>query len=271
MSVLPGNGVSKIWPPPKKPRLQKRGWYCWRKKSQTTTWDVWNPINSGIYYLSTGAGFQPSTGTHTSFGNFPVSLRAEGFRWSTSSGLFPPALRSTTLGMETKGLKASSMLPRRSRMAFGGRFFGPGSFTTQGRKGLPKAQESNKFLARNIGFGSDFIGIFCVYFCSVCLDRLQDVVALRMLIVHAMQKLESANLILSAANRALVPTQSGIVARTTSTTVDSWWLNPAALEVGSLSQFFDHGFYTSQIVSLISEPSTVVGPLQFLTWNSNNG
>ena len=36
--------------------------------------------------------------------------------------------------------------------------------------------------------------------------------------------LESANLILSAANRALVSVQSGIVARWTSTTADSWWL-----------------------------------------------
>ena len=35
--------------------------YCWWLKSQTTTWDVWNPINNGINYLSTGAGFQPST------------------------------------------------------------------------------------------------------------------------------------------------------------------------------------------------------------------
>ena len=34
--------------------------YCWRLKS-CTTWDVWNPINNGINYLSTGAGFQPST------------------------------------------------------------------------------------------------------------------------------------------------------------------------------------------------------------------
>ena len=36
-------------------------WYCWCLKSQTTTWDVWNPINNGINYLSTGARFQPST------------------------------------------------------------------------------------------------------------------------------------------------------------------------------------------------------------------
>ena len=36
-------------------------WYCWWLKSYTT-WDVWNPINNGINYLSTGAGFQPSTG-----------------------------------------------------------------------------------------------------------------------------------------------------------------------------------------------------------------
>ena len=35
--------------------------YCWWKKSQTTTWDVWNPVKNGINYLSTGAGFQPST------------------------------------------------------------------------------------------------------------------------------------------------------------------------------------------------------------------
>ena len=34
--------------------------YCWWLKS-CTTWDVWNPTNNGINYLSTGAGFQPST------------------------------------------------------------------------------------------------------------------------------------------------------------------------------------------------------------------
>ena len=43
-------------------RSQSRlvGSYCWWLKS-CTTWDVWNPINNGINYLSTGAGFQPST------------------------------------------------------------------------------------------------------------------------------------------------------------------------------------------------------------------
>ena len=37
--------------------------YCWWLKSQTTTWDVWNPINNGKNYLSLNwlAGFQPST------------------------------------------------------------------------------------------------------------------------------------------------------------------------------------------------------------------
>ena len=34
--------------------------YCWWLKS-CTAWDVWNPTNNGINYLSTGAGFQPST------------------------------------------------------------------------------------------------------------------------------------------------------------------------------------------------------------------
>ncbi len=30
--------------------LSKNGWYCWWLKSQTTTWDVWNPINNGKNY-----------------------------------------------------------------------------------------------------------------------------------------------------------------------------------------------------------------------------
>ena len=34
--------------------------YCWWLKS-CTTWDVWNPINNGIFSISTGAEFQPST------------------------------------------------------------------------------------------------------------------------------------------------------------------------------------------------------------------
>ena len=34
--------------------------YCWWKKSCTTS-RVWNPANIGINYLSTGAGFLPST------------------------------------------------------------------------------------------------------------------------------------------------------------------------------------------------------------------
>ena len=37
-------------------------WYCWWKKS-STTWDLWNLVNNGINYLSTGAGFLPSTVT----------------------------------------------------------------------------------------------------------------------------------------------------------------------------------------------------------------
>ena len=30
-------------------------WYCWWKKSQTTTWDVTNPVNNGIFTISTGS------------------------------------------------------------------------------------------------------------------------------------------------------------------------------------------------------------------------
>ena len=34
--------------------------YCWWKKS-CTTWDIWNPVNNGIFTISTGAGCLPST------------------------------------------------------------------------------------------------------------------------------------------------------------------------------------------------------------------
>ena len=37
-----------------------RGPYCWWLKSCTTS-DVWNPMNNGIFIISTGAGFLPST------------------------------------------------------------------------------------------------------------------------------------------------------------------------------------------------------------------
>ena len=44
--------------------VTRKSWrYCWWKKSQTTTWDVKNPANNRINYLSTGAGFIPSTVT----------------------------------------------------------------------------------------------------------------------------------------------------------------------------------------------------------------
>ena len=33
----------------------------WWKKSQTTTWHVWNPVNKDIFSISTGTGFLPST------------------------------------------------------------------------------------------------------------------------------------------------------------------------------------------------------------------
>ena len=42
----------------------------WWKKSQTTTWDVQNPISNGISYLSNGAGFLPSS-VFLLFGVFP--------------------------------------------------------------------------------------------------------------------------------------------------------------------------------------------------------
>ena len=40
--------------------IPKQKTYCWWKKS-CTTWDVQNPVNNGIFAISTGAGFLPST------------------------------------------------------------------------------------------------------------------------------------------------------------------------------------------------------------------
>ena len=53
--------VSFCWPLGQKIYSSfKHHWYCWWLKS-CTTWDVENPVNNRINYLSTGAGFQPST------------------------------------------------------------------------------------------------------------------------------------------------------------------------------------------------------------------
>ena len=35
--------------------------YCWRFTKSCTSWDVWNPVNDGIIFILSGAGFQPST------------------------------------------------------------------------------------------------------------------------------------------------------------------------------------------------------------------
>ena len=43
-----------------KPHYFWKHTYCWWKKSCTTL-DVWNPVNNGIFTISTGAGFFPST------------------------------------------------------------------------------------------------------------------------------------------------------------------------------------------------------------------
>ena len=50
--------------------------YCWWLKS-CTSYDGWNPINNGIFFISTGAGFQPSTvGTELHSCKLPVHLCA---------------------------------------------------------------------------------------------------------------------------------------------------------------------------------------------------
>ena len=42
------------------------------QKSQTTTWDKKNPVNNGIFTISTGAGFLPSTVGWKKWVSFPV-------------------------------------------------------------------------------------------------------------------------------------------------------------------------------------------------------
>ena len=49
----------KRWKGTKIPRVHTVWWL-----KSCTTWDVWNPINSGIFTISTGAGFRPSTVVH---------------------------------------------------------------------------------------------------------------------------------------------------------------------------------------------------------------
>ena len=65
---------------PGRQRLLK--WYGWWKKS-CTTWHVWNPVKNGIFTISTGAGFLPSTVGHN-FGwiRFPTLKDSLCFGWS---------------------------------------------------------------------------------------------------------------------------------------------------------------------------------------------
>ena len=61
--VWSSKGRSIRWPTPQKRKNPSSiSWlnYCWWKKS-CTTWDVQNLVNNGINYLSTAAGFLPST------------------------------------------------------------------------------------------------------------------------------------------------------------------------------------------------------------------
>ena len=64
--------------------------YCWWLKS-CTTWDVWNPINDGIHYLSTGAGFQ-STASYISYGQrWPfVGINIFSYSFQPKKSLHPP-------------------------------------------------------------------------------------------------------------------------------------------------------------------------------------
>ena len=65
-----------------------------------TTWDVWNPVNSGINYLSTGAGFLPPTVSpvsHWEFPDFAAGADADG---TSSSATWFSMMRSGNIECE---------------------------------------------------------------------------------------------------------------------------------------------------------------------------
>ena len=63
---------------------EKQLFYCWWLKS-CTTWDVWNPTNNGKNYLSTGAGFQPSTVSHPPYSTLFFSYKCLTCCWNLDS------------------------------------------------------------------------------------------------------------------------------------------------------------------------------------------
>ncbi len=62
--------------------------YCWWLKSQTTTWDVWNPINNGKNYQPqlVNAGFQPST-VASKFSKARLERGHKGIAFRTAAGV----------------------------------------------------------------------------------------------------------------------------------------------------------------------------------------
>ena len=62
--------------------------HCWWKKS-CTTWDVWNLVNNGIFSISTGAGFPPST-VGLGFGMVWVSFKCPNCSYFFSIYIYNP-------------------------------------------------------------------------------------------------------------------------------------------------------------------------------------
>ena len=101
------------------------GLYCWWLKS-CTTWNAWNPKTNGINYLSTGAGFLPSTVS-------PFHL----FCWWPFISASKNFLRSLT------GVRAGSDRELSPRQVLSRAEIGKG-FLTREPPGLPMALWSQK-------------------------------------------------------------------------------------------------------------------------------
>ena len=143
------------------------GWihqYCWWKKS-CTTWDVWNPINNGINYLSAGAGFQPSTVVPT---NRPPFWYQDLGLWTSQR--FPLRTRPRGQPGEAGGLKLPS-LQMPNAWVFG-RLRPRDQSRTCMRKGHMSLWSSKQ--SRRIAQIFLCFGLTCVWFKRILLNFIED-------------------------------------------------------------------------------------------------
>ncbi len=86
-----------LWPQWSVPWIMGFPGCCWCLKSQTTTWDVWNPTNNGKNYLPTGAGFQPSTVPKME------TMELHGTKWHSKDGHGNPSVWPSSQQLHPRG------------------------------------------------------------------------------------------------------------------------------------------------------------------------